>query len=95
MNNPEAICAKCKCPKTLLYVHETTIGSVISDTFTWLMVMSLIGIGWWLKSSAMQWCGFLMFAVTVMAKGSGKTKKISPQEAADKLLAEFGVRAAK
>jgi predicted cation transporter len=71
---------------TIIVVHETLTQSVISDIVTFVMVVSIIGIGWLMNSSAMQWAGFTMFAVMTIASVTNKTKnRMTIAEARKKL----------
>lgn len=60
---------------------ETMLQSWISDLSSFVLAVSLIGIGVYLKSDAMQWLGFVMFFLVSLVKGSGKIKKFTPEQA--------------
>ena len=77
----------------IIIIRETLLSSLISDAVTFVTVLSIIGIGVWLHSAAMQWMGFLMVLVTLGSRLSGTKEKYqkTPQEAADYLKEEFDV----
>lgn len=79
----------------VLYIHETLWQSIARDVSTFLMLASVIGLGWWMQSSAMQWAGFIMCALAILNRVGRvyKKSKMSPQEAADRLYDQFGVTA--
>ena len=55
-------------------------------------VAAVIGAGWALDSAAMQWIGFLSVVITAVAAAVQQHKtRVTPQEAADRLLRECGV----
>ena len=73
-------------------LHESLRESIISDVSTLITTVFVIGIGVFLGSSAMQWAGFIMLAVTVLVLASGKRSRgRSPQHLADYLYEEYGV----
>ena len=79
----------------LVLIYETPLQSWISDAGSFLTAVSLIGVGVWLDSSAMQWTGAALFFLTLTARGSGHKRDLikTPQQAADWLAATFNVRA--
>lgn len=60
---------------------------------TSVSVISIIGVGWYLQSPAMQWAGFGLLALIAIANGVNPPKNKTPQQAADYLFKEYGVRA--
>lgn len=54
-------------------------------------VISIIGTGWYLGSSAMQWAGFGLLALIAIANGVNPPKSKTPQQAADYLFKKYGV----
>jgi hypothetical protein len=77
----------------VIYVRQNFWQSIASDAVTFSTVAGIIGIGAWLDSSAMQWAGFIMAALLIGSRGKSMMDKLrmTPQQAADRLLAEFGV----
>lgn len=78
-------------PKTVILLHESVKRSLLTDASTFVMIVSVIGIGWWLGSSAMQWAGFIMICIAMVGRASRLENKLTPQEAADLLHKRFGV----
>lgn len=79
--------------KCIIYIHESSLESIFSDCFSFCMAIALISVGVLLRSAVMQWVGAIMFFLILSAKGSGKLKRLTPQDAADKLKTDFGVQA--
>ena len=77
---------------SVLLIRESAWQSIVSDTYSAIAAIGVMGIGWWLNSSAMQWCGFLLFWIT-LAANTKDDKRRSPQDAADYLKSEYGVTA--
>jgi hypothetical protein len=75
-----------KSPDVILVV-ESVKQSIIKDTFTFVMVTSLIGIGVFLESTAMQWFGAFMAMVGILGaiKKYSQKQTMTPQQAADYL----------
>lgn len=71
------------------YITETMWESILADAWMLVVCALVFGPGVIVGSSAMQWLGFIMFFV--WALGRSKTRRMSPQELADKLLREHGV----
>jgi len=76
----------------IILIHETMWQSVISDTYTFASIIAVIGTGWWLGSSAMQWAGFVILSLGLLAWRKNRPR-LTPQEAAEHLHQTFGVRA--
>lgn len=68
----------------VLIIRETLWKSTVSDIVTYVTVVGVIGTGWWLSSAAMQWCGFLMLGVSVIAR-SVNQKRLTVPEARKRL----------
>lgn len=66
-------------------LHESVIQSWVRDSSTFALFASLIGVGIYLDSSAMQWIGFFVAVITIMARSSGKVKRMTKQQAIDYL----------
>lgn len=73
-------------PKTeIILIRESFWSSIVSDTYTFLVVVGIISIGWLLQSTAMQWAGFLMLMILGLGKIVGKTPRLTVAEARAKL----------
>ena len=70
---------------TIIIVHETLLQSWGRDLGTFALFMSLIGLGWLIDSSAMQWVGAVIAFITVIQRASGKVQKLSVADAREKL----------
>lgn len=79
--------------KTVIVLHETFVQSVVRDAITYIMIIAVIGTGWWLGSDAMQWLGFVMLCLGAIGRATRTHDRLTPQQAADKLWHEYGVRA--
>lgn len=78
-----------------IVIHEENFWlSVVRDTYTFLIAFALIGAGVLLDSAAMQWMGFVLTALFLIAKASGLKSRAmkTPQEAANYLWDKYGVR---
>ncbi len=75
-----------------IVIHETVLTSWAIDAGSYLLIVAVIGTGWWLGSAAMQWVGFLMLILSACMFVRGRPR-FTPQEAADKLKRDFGVTA--
>lgn len=80
---------------TVILIHETILESAARDIISTLTLIVLIGVGVVLKSSAMQWIGFILAALWVIGKTTTVANKyrVTPQGAADVLKEKFGVTA--
>ena len=62
------------------------------DTVLYIVFcVSLMGIGVFLDSSAMQWMGFVTIILFVLIRDHIRKKTRTPQEAADYLYKQYGV----
>lgn len=78
----------------VLVLHETIMQSWLKDAGTLASTTSIIGIGALLSSSAMQWAGFIMLGFIALCRlTSARKAHMSPQQAANLLAKEYGVRA--
>ncbi len=66
---------------TFVIVRETVLESWLHDASTWALAAALIAPGWMLGSSAMQWAGFVVFLAAMLARSSGKYKRMNVTEA--------------
>lgn len=71
--------------KTVIVVSESFRASAANDAFMFATIVSLIGIGVLLDSSAMQWIGGLLGMITISVRAAGKTKPMTIAEARAKL----------
>ena len=82
----------------IILLHETVKESIINDFTSFFLAVALIGIGVYLQSDAMQWIGFILTAISIMANGL-RMKRVmqrkTPQEAADYLLYKYNVIASR
>ena len=80
---------------TVVFLYESIAKSWLSDLGTLLVFVAMIGLGWGLESSAMQWVGGLLFFVWCIVRGRGRKSdnRKTPQEAADWLAEKFNVTA--
>ena len=77
--------------KNIFIVSETVWQSIGKDTFSMLCIVVVIGVGALLKSSAMQWAGFVLLAVGFLGRVDSHEYRVTPQRAADLLHERFGV----
>ncbi|MBL4795829.1 MAG: hypothetical protein JKY50_00290 [Oleispira sp.] len=67
----------------IILIKETTVKSVLTDIFTYFMVVTVIGTGVYLESNAMQWVGFTMLVLGLL--GHSHNKGVSVEEAKKQL----------
>lgn len=81
--------------KDIIVVHESVRDGIIKDCAHLAAAAAVIALGWSLDSSAMQWVGFSVFLMLLLAysTSSGKPRQ-TPQQAADYLRDTYGVTAA-
>lgn len=77
----------------IIILHETVRQSWLRDAGTFVVIVAVIGTGWLLGSEAMQWCGFVMLALSSIVRARTHRDRLTPQQAADRLHATYGVRA--
>ncbi|MEW5729976.1 MAG: hypothetical protein AB1918_19265 [Pseudomonadota bacterium] len=77
----------------IIILHETVRQSWLCDAWTFVVIVAVIGTGWLLGSEAMQWCGFVMLALSSIVRARTHRDRLTPQQAADRLHATYGVRA--
>ena len=51
-----------------IIIYESTLGSIIQDTYTFSCLIGSIGVGYFLGSSALQWIGGFMFIAWIANK---------------------------
>lgn len=49
--------------------------SVVSDVFSFVTLMAMVGVGWFVDSSALQWIGGIIWCIWLMARLSQSKKK--------------------
>lgn len=69
----------------IIIIRETMWQSIISDCFTFAMVLALIGIGLWVGSVPMQWVGAIMFFMTGLVKAGLNRKRLTVEQARARL----------
>lgn len=70
---------------TIILIREVWYKSLVSDLGTFVAVVGIIGTGWFLDSNAMQWCGFAMLLVSLLAVASAKKNHYTLEGAKAKL----------
>ena len=81
----------------MIFLHESVRESLVSDIGTFATLASIIGLGVYLESSAMQWAGFIMVSMGIIGRAARMHKgkvRYTPQEAADYLHETYGVTVA-
>ena len=63
---------------------------IVNTCIAFAVQVGVIGLGVVVGSPAMQWCGFAAVALMAVGLAVGKPP-LTPQQAADKLLADYGV----
>lgn len=66
---------------TLIIVHEGFWTSLARDATTFLMAVSIIGVGVLLASAAMQWVGAIVFFIAVAGTASTSKNRLTFDEA--------------
>ena len=61
--------------QTVIIIRETAFEGVVSDISTFCIFVGLIGLGWLLGSSAMQWAGFIIGCLYLLSRASGMSSK--------------------
>lgn len=61
-------------PKIII-IRESLLESLLVDSTTYVLIVAVIGTGWFLGSSAMEWAGFVILAITAMTVAVGKEGK--------------------
>ncbi len=79
----------------VIVLYESLTESVMSDLVTFAMITSVIGVGWFLQSAVAEVVGWFAVCVYIISSVlmANHQSKMTPQEAADWLKAEFGVNA--
>lgn len=80
----------------IVILSETTGESIKRDVVSFGMLFILIGAGVAMDSSAMQWAGFILGALSIIGRAARILKsspRYTPQAAADMLSKDFGVTA--
>jgi hypothetical protein len=61
--------------QTVIIIRETMLEGLVSDLGTVAVFGGLIGVGWFLDSTAMQWGGFVIGCVYLLGRASGMVQK--------------------
>ena len=69
----------------IIVIHETVLQSWARDIGTFAMFFALIGIGWLINSSAMQWAGAIIAFIAIVQRASGKVERLTIAGAREKL----------
>lgn len=69
----------------IIIIRETWRESLLSDAGTFCLFVGLIGIGWLLDSSAMQWVGAFVGFVTILTTAKKLGQRMTVAEARRKL----------
>jgi len=73
----------------VIIIRESTLESVISDTYSIGALVGAVLLGWWIGSDALQWiAGIIMFLV-IAGESAGKYKNKLTIEQARKRLDEI------
>jgi hypothetical protein len=68
-------------PKNTIVIYESLRDSIISDSYTFAMLMLVMGIGKFVGSDAIVWIGALMFLFGVMFRTIAASKRYTIDEA--------------
>lgn len=69
----------------VIVIRETWKESIISDTYSYLIAISMMVPGYLLDINALQWLGAVMFIITLLAMGANSKVKMTVAEARDYL----------
>ncbi len=69
----------------IIVLRETALQSLISDAGTFVMVMSIGMIGWWLDETLLKVIGGIMIMITFLSKSQRSSKRLSISEARARL----------
>lgn len=81
--------------KTVILCHETAAQSWGRDLASAAVLLGMIGVGWAIDSSALQWIASFVWVIWLFSRAvnSPNVHRVTPQEAADILRDKFGIRA--
>lgn len=65
----------------IIILRETALQSLVADAGTVGSFLSLIGIGLWLDSAALQWVGAILGFVFIIIRARGRNKRRTIAEA--------------
>lgn len=79
----------------IVIIYESIRQAAVRDFVSLGFACSVIGLGWFLDSEAMQWVGFVIWLLWMMGRARDvmNSNKKTPQQAADWLKSKFGVSA--
>lgn len=73
--------------RTVIVLHETPLQSWVRDASSVVMFITLIGIGVFLESNAMQWVGAILGFLVIIGKAANLSNKMTVSEARAHLAA--------
>lgn len=76
--------------EVIILLHETALQSWLRDASSYCLIVAVIGTGWAMGSSAMQWLGFVLLCLMGLHVSSRHRIKMTPQEAMHHLRVRFG-----
>lgn len=78
---------------TVIILHSTVSQSIKRDIVTHGTLLAMIGVGYVLESSALQWIAAIVWFIAILGRSfsSYNTKRMTPQQAADMLREKFDV----
>lgn len=66
---------KTKAGSEVIFVQESIWESIVKDTYSSIVLLSYVAIGWFLDISVLQWIGALIWMIWVGTKLSGSHAK--------------------
>lgn len=75
--------------KELVFIYATAYDGLMSNASSFVMIAGIIGLGVFLDSNAMQWAGFIIAALFIVARAM-RTKKMTEDEAFEFLKSRRG-----
>lgn len=70
---------------SVIIIHETVLQSLARDAGTVAVFVALIGIGWFIGSTAMQWVGAIIAFIALWQRAAGSVQRLTIGEARQKL----------
>lgn len=74
-----------KQPPEIIILRETVLQSWASDAGTFALFGALIGIGWLMDSTAMQWVGAIVGFIAILSKSLTRSKRRTIAQARQRL----------
>jgi hypothetical protein len=69
----------------IIIIKKSALDTLLKNLSDFTLIVSIFGIGWALKSEAMQWFGFFLAAIVLIAGATKDSKKLSIEEARAKI----------